>query len=155
MLYIYTCYNDKLAPAETLPPVQDGDSVIWFDLFNPTPQEDRLVEQRLGISIPTRDEMEEIELSSRLYHEDSAEFMTMTAVTNFDTDERVKTPITFHSQRLQSCYSPLHGAEALLNIHRACSAAQGGCLCDRRADYGWSDRVEHRLDRRWARKYRE
>jgi magnesium transporter len=95
MLYIYTCYNDKLAPAETLPPVQDGDSVIWFDLFNPTPQEDRLVEQRLGISIPTRDEMEEIELSSRLYHEDSAEFMTMTAVTNFDTDELVKTPITF------------------------------------------------------------
>jgi magnesium transporter len=95
MLRTYTCQTDKLVLVEALPKAKDTESFVWFDLFNPTPEEDRLVEQQLGISIPSRDEMEEIELSSRLYHEDGAEFMTMTAVTNLDTDELVKTPITF------------------------------------------------------------
>jgi magnesium transporter len=39
---------------------------MWFDRLNPTPEEDRLVESILGISIPTREEMEEIESSARL-----------------------------------------------------------------------------------------
>jgi magnesium transporter len=83
--------NNNLVPVEALPPAQDGEPVIWFDLLNPTPEEDRLVEQRLGISIPTRDEMQEIEPSARLYHEGGAEVMTTTAVTNLDTDQPVKT----------------------------------------------------------------
>jgi magnesium transporter len=95
MLRTYTCQTDKLVLVEALPAAKDAESFVWFDLLNPTTEEDRLLEQQLGISIPTRDEMEEIELSSRLYHEDDAEFMTMTAVANLDTDELVKTPITF------------------------------------------------------------
>jgi magnesium transporter len=35
----------------------------------PTAEEDALVEQKVGISVPTRDEMQEIEPSSRLYTE--------------------------------------------------------------------------------------
>ncbi len=38
------------------------------------------MEKALGLDLPTRDEMEEIELSARLYQEDGAEFMTMTAL---------------------------------------------------------------------------
>jgi magnesium transporter len=95
MLRLYTFQNDRLVLIEALPPAQNKESVVWFDLFNPTPEEEHLVEQRLGISVPTRDEMEEIELSARLYHEGDAEFMTMTAITKLDTDEPVKTPITF------------------------------------------------------------
>ena len=82
MLRSYTCQNDRLVLLEGPPPAGDGEAAVWFDLVNPTPEEDRLVEQRLGISVPTRDEMEEIELSARLYHEDGAEYMTMTAVTS-------------------------------------------------------------------------
>ena len=95
MLRLYTFQNDRLVLVEALPPAQEKEPVVWFDLINPTPEEDQLVERRLGISVPTRDEMEEIELSARLYHEGDAEFMTMTAVTRLDTDEPVKTPITF------------------------------------------------------------
>ena len=52
-------------------------------------------EQQLGIEIPTRDEMQEIELSDRLYQEDGAEFMTMTAATELDGDNPIKVPVTF------------------------------------------------------------
>jgi magnesium transporter len=95
MLRSYMCDDDRLVLVDGPPPAGDREAVVWFDLVNPTPEEDHLVEQRLGISIPTRDEMEEIELSARLYHEVGAEYMTMTAVTRLDTDEPVKTPVTF------------------------------------------------------------
>jgi magnesium transporter len=39
--------------------------------------------------------MEDIELSARLYQEDGAAFMTMTALTNLDGDEPAKMPVTF------------------------------------------------------------
>jgi magnesium transporter len=68
---------------------------IWLDLFTPSAEEDRLVEQITGVSIPTREEMQEIEVSARLYQENGAEFMTVTAVTQLDTDEPITTPITF------------------------------------------------------------
>ena len=79
-------------------PISEGQStegLVWVDLLDPTPEEDNLVESLLGFVIPTRAEMEEIELSARLYHEDGAEFMTMTALFKLDTDEPAKTPITF------------------------------------------------------------
>jgi magnesium transporter len=69
--------------------------LVWLDLLDPTPEEDSLVESLLGIVIPTQAEMEEIELSARLYNEDGAEFMTMTALFKLDTEEPSKTPVTF------------------------------------------------------------
>lgn len=51
-------------------------SLVWIDLVNPSADEGNQIEDALGIGIPTRDEMEEIEISSRLYHEDGAAFMT-------------------------------------------------------------------------------
>jgi magnesium transporter len=95
MLRSYTCRNDRIVLVEASSAALDEESVVWFDLVNPTPEEDHLVEERLGISVPTRDEMEEIELSARLYHEGGADYMTMTAVTRLDTHEPVKTPVTF------------------------------------------------------------
>jgi magnesium transporter len=68
---------------------------VWFDLVSPTPEEDRAIEPVLGISIPTREEMAEIEPSSRLYIENGARFMTATLLYGSDTDRPNTTPITF------------------------------------------------------------
>jgi magnesium transporter len=100
MLRVYVRESDRLTPhnvnvtATEQGPLPDGVSP-WLDLLNPTPEEDRFVEAAVGVSIPTREEMQEIEVSSRLYNENGAEFMTMTAVTQLDTDEPILTPITF------------------------------------------------------------
>ncbi len=52
------------------------EDAIWLDLVSPAEGEDKLVEQALHIPVPTREEMVEIEPSSRLYVEDGARFMT-------------------------------------------------------------------------------
>jgi len=77
----------RLAP--TLP------EAVWYDLVNPTPDEERSVGERLGITVPTMDEMEDIELSARLYQENGAEFMTMTVLTRPDAGTPRKVPVTF------------------------------------------------------------
>jgi magnesium transporter len=70
-------------------------SVLWIDLVSPTAEEERELEGRLGLDIPTREEMEEIEVSSRLYTEDGAAFMTATLPSRTDTDDLLMGPVTF------------------------------------------------------------
>jgi magnesium transporter len=94
MLRAYQHQTAKLVQV----PISEGGSaegLVWLDLLTPTPEEEKLVETLLGIVIPTQAEMEEIELSARLYNEDGAEFMTMTALSRLDTDEPCKTAITY------------------------------------------------------------
>jgi len=77
-------------PSEALP--KEG---LWFDLLEPSAEEERAVEQVLGIDVPTREEMREIEASNRLYEENGAVYMTATIVTKLDTDLPQSTQATF------------------------------------------------------------
>jgi magnesium transporter len=74
---------------------QIPDSAVWLDLHAPTPAENKLVEQALHIALPTREEMQEIEITSRLYVEDGARYMTATLMCNSDTEAPRTTPVTF------------------------------------------------------------
>lgn len=95
MLRIYSGHGNQLTQVDSLPQPPAAAPVVWFDLVDPTEDERQLVEAHLTVSLPTAAEMAEIELSDRLYHEEGAEFMTMTAVHGMDTDEPVKAPVTF------------------------------------------------------------
>ena len=68
---------------------------MWIDLVTPTVQEDKLVEALLGIAVPTREEMQEIEVSSRLYIENGGRYMTATLMCQSDTATPKTTPVTF------------------------------------------------------------
>jgi magnesium transporter len=68
---------------------------LWIDMLAPDPVEEQEVETALGIDVPTRNEMREIEPTSRLYERDGALFMTATVVGGADTDKPVGEPITF------------------------------------------------------------
>ncbi|HEX6981097.1 MAG TPA: magnesium transporter CorA family protein [Alphaproteobacteria bacterium] len=68
---------------------------LWFDLFEPTPEEKIRVETALGIALPTRDEMREIEPSSRLYVENDASYMTATVLARADEPNPASEPICF------------------------------------------------------------
>ncbi|MEP7241712.1 MAG: magnesium/cobalt transporter CorA [Devosia sp.] len=97
MLRAYVRQDERLVPMDvdaTEPPSFAG-GAVWYNLTNPNKAEDDFVESCLGIDIPTRAEMDDIEPSARLYNEDGAEFMTITALYNSETDEPQKTPITF------------------------------------------------------------
>jgi magnesium transporter len=71
------------------------EEALWLDLLEPTVEEERLVEQRLGLDIPTREEMREIETSSRFYEEDGAIYLTATVVTKLDTNLPENAQVTF------------------------------------------------------------
>src|SRR5580692_5235296 len=71
------------------------DRAIWLDLYSPTHAEDKVVERTLGIAVPTREEMQEIEVTSRLYVENGARYMTATLMCHSDTEVPRTTAVTF------------------------------------------------------------
>jgi magnesium transporter len=71
------------------------EEAVWVDLFNPTAAEDKAVEHLAGIAVPTREDMQEIEISSRLYMENGARYMTATLMCHSDTDMPRTTAVTF------------------------------------------------------------
>ena len=92
MLAIYDAQGQGLAKRET---ADSCEAALWIDLVNPTKDEEARVERMLGIEIPTREELGEIELSSRVYSEDGAHFLTATVIHQADTPAPQTTTITF------------------------------------------------------------
>ncbi len=95
MLNAYVANGSHLERHVVPPDGEVPQNAIWFDLVNPAPGEDKLIERRLGIAVPTREEMQEIEVSSRLYVEHHARYMTATLMCNSDTAAPKTTPVTF------------------------------------------------------------
>src|SRR5579871_1232770 len=71
------------------------EAAVWLDLISPTISEDKMVERFIGIAVPTREEMQEIEVTSRLYIENSARYMTATLMCQSDSDTPKTTAVTF------------------------------------------------------------
>jgi magnesium transporter len=95
MLSVYVSNGTSLARQPIDANGSIPDSAVWIDLINPGPQEDKLVERSLGIGVPTREEMQEIEVTSRLYVENGARYMTATLMCQSDTEYPKTTPVTF------------------------------------------------------------
>lgn len=70
-------FNAEVITVENRNLLQDA---IWIDLISPSKEEESIVENELDFNVPTREEMQEIELSSRLYKEDNTVFMTVNMV---------------------------------------------------------------------------
>ena len=71
------CTAAPIDPAQTreLPK-----GAIWVDLLNPTKEEEALAEKLIGTNIPTREELSEIEPSSRLYQMRGIAFLTVSVL---------------------------------------------------------------------------
>ncbi|MET0282675.1 MAG: magnesium transporter CorA family protein [Steroidobacteraceae bacterium] len=95
MLTVYCLASAGLKPLERDAAAPLPEEAVWLDLLEPTNEEERLVEQRLGLDIPTREEMREIESSSRLYEEAGALYLTATVVTKLESDLPENAQVTF------------------------------------------------------------
>ena len=69
--------------------------IFWIDLLTPDAEELRFAEELSALEMPTKDEMREIEATSRLYCEDGARFMTTTVLSRVETDDPIIAEITF------------------------------------------------------------
>jgi magnesium transporter len=94
MLTVYQPQNGglkgTLAGADT---VLSG--AIWLDLLDPTEEERNAAGSAAHVKLPTRAEMEEIEISSRLYQDGSAVYMTALLLANSESDHPVADAVTF------------------------------------------------------------
>ncbi len=95
MINAYHSHGSVTAIAVEENPTSLAEDVVWLDLVDPTADEDRYVEQLLGIQIPTRAELKDFEPSSRLYIEKNAVFMTASLVWKADSDSPEITDIAF------------------------------------------------------------
>ena len=86
MLTAYTSRSGAVVSdephGESLP-----ESCVWLDLLNPTSEEDAMVEQRVGVDVPSIEQMSEIESSSRMYIENGARYLTMTLVADAEGEK--------------------------------------------------------------------
>lgn len=95
MLRIYKAEKNQFALLERVQDLVVAPDDSWLDLISPTPEEERILEKKLGIDLPTREEMRDIEPSSRLYEENGALYMTATVLWKADTNEPESANIAF------------------------------------------------------------
>jgi magnesium transporter len=74
----------------------DGpERVIWADLVRPTPEDLDRMSALLGVPLPTREDQEEIEQSSRLYFEGGVPVMTVLLPAQADAGNMTVGPVSF------------------------------------------------------------
>ncbi len=93
MITVYDAAGGKLVPRSEIGNLANG--AVWIDVLNPAEDEDKIIEQALGIEVPTRSEMREIEASNRFYTENGAYYMTGIIVHNSSQDVPLTSVITF------------------------------------------------------------
>lgn len=71
------------------------EDIIWIDMINPSRDEERLIEAQLELELPTREDMAEIEASSRLYREGQATYLTVEVITGLASESPRLEPVTF------------------------------------------------------------
>lgn len=92
MITVYDAIGGKLVQR---PEPGDVSTSVWIDLVNPGEDEDKSIEKVLGIEVPTRSEMREIEASNRFYTENGAYYMTSIILHNSSQEVPMTSVITF------------------------------------------------------------
>ncbi|WP_106797411.1 magnesium transporter CorA family protein [Rhizobium sp. H4] len=90
------CSNCKSVEIRDLSqPASFPEDVVWIDMVEPSREEELYVEKVLGIEVPTREDLKDIEPSARLYIENDAVFMTASLVWKAETDAPTLTDVAF------------------------------------------------------------
>jgi len=100
--------------------IPDGDTApadaVWIDLLNPTPEEKATVEAAIGMPLPSRADLEEIESSSRVYLESGAFHLSTPILTGTNCVKDEPTNIGFiltPRQLVTQRFMPSRGFEGL------------------------------------------
>jgi magnesium transporter len=95
MITAYRDNGEAVVISAVRPPASLPSDIVWIDMLRPDKAEDFLVESFLGIEVPTREDMKDIEPSSRLYTSKDAVFMTASLVSKADSGRPELTDVAF------------------------------------------------------------
>jgi magnesium transporter len=91
MMFAWERDGTRLAPLGAGKPLADA---LWIDLYRPQPEQVAQV-TALGIEVPTLEDMEEIEISNRLYREGEVDYLTVVLPGQSAAKEQITGPVTF------------------------------------------------------------
>lgn len=91
MLYAYSESAGKLVKLAADEPLTGA---LWLDLYQPAPEEVTAL-AALGVEVPTLDDMEEIEISNRLYRENGVDYMTVVLPGFSESRTPISGPVSF------------------------------------------------------------
>jgi len=94
MMKAYRPVNGRLS---LLGPEDDLTQAVWIDLFTPRADEVAAV-NALGVEVPSLADMEEIEVSNRLYRENGTDYLTVVLSGHSDSNQPISGPVTFICQ---------------------------------------------------------
>jgi len=101
MINCYIKKDNKIVMVEGIDFINNKDdknSVIWIDMFSPTIKEVRTVEELFDMEFPTKQESEEIELSSRYWEENDRIEINSYFLIN-ETQEPINETVSFIIQK--------------------------------------------------------
>lgn len=101
MIHAYVPRNSAVDRFELQSGQLVPEGTVWLDLYAPSDEERRLIDHALHLELPTREEMLEIEPSSRLYVDGDATYMTSTIITHADAPNPSSDVVTFIVTRHQ------------------------------------------------------
>jgi magnesium transporter len=125
MITAYRADAGRLQPVTD--PLGDLASVTWIDLLAPTAEEEALLESRLGVDLPTREEVQRIEVSGRLYREEGAVVMTATLPARTDSDDLLLAPVAFVLVASKLVTVRYHEPRAFRTFPQRAATASIGC----------------------------
>jgi magnesium transporter len=102
------------------------EDALWIDMIEPTRDEERLVEKHLGIAIPTKEEMADIEPSEILYNENNARYMTARVLCSSDTETPQLIDVSFILAE-RALVTVRYGEPRSFSMFMSRAAKPGGC----------------------------
>src|SRR5580704_984528 len=93
-----TVYDGRAARGRHLADLDAVDlppDAVWIDLMKPEPGEIAFVERATGLHVPNKDELSEIESSSRLRSRDGALYLSTPLIYRAQSELPVSTPVGF------------------------------------------------------------
>ena len=141
MHYAYVTEGNRLIQ---MPRDSDLRQAIWIDLIQPTDAEMKMLRD-LGFILPSLAEMEEIELSNRLYREDLLDYMTAMLPGEVAGGGRQSMPVTFVLSDRQLVTVRHHSPKPFLTFPTRAERSTLGCMTADRLFLGLVEEIVARL----------
>lgn len=141
MIAAYRHDAGKLAPLVKGQPL---DAAIWVDLYKPLPGQQDLANS-LGVEVPTLADMEEIEISNRLYRENGADYMTVVLPGMSETKLPMSGPVTFIVTPVRLVTVRHHVPRPFETYPERADKVGSGCDCAEKVFLGLMEEVIGRL----------
>lgn len=141
MLFAYRLENGRLTRME---PDADLSAAIWIDLYRPQPEQAGRV-AALGYEIPSLAEMEEIEISNRLYRVGKTEYMTVVLPGQTPEKGHIAAPVTFVLSETQLITIRHHAPRPFETFPDRADKSGTGCTTPARLFLGLTEEIIGRL----------